>query len=212
MALTDRKQREFERREEDILDAALELFSQPGWDSVTVQQIAKSADIGKGTVYKHFASKDELVFRLMLRFYQGLLGRLQEQVAPDMNFLDFFRKVIRTAFHYHLENKEYRYIVEHANGIDFKERADEAWRESFNRLDQAFDDWGTPLLEKAMADEIIERRPVRDVQLGMHACFEGAVTMLWAGRDWCVEEDKEVVIEAATSFILAGLTGQPDKG
>ena len=61
MALQDRKQREFERRERDILAAALELCSTPEWESVTVGQIADRAEVGKGTVYKHFEGKADLV-------------------------------------------------------------------------------------------------------------------------------------------------------
>lgn len=37
MAATARKIREFQRREEDILDAALELCSQPDWETVSVE-------------------------------------------------------------------------------------------------------------------------------------------------------------------------------
>ena len=66
MVSTERKIREFERREQEILSAALELFAGERWESVTVTQIAKQAGIGKGTVYKHFASKDEIYARLAL--------------------------------------------------------------------------------------------------------------------------------------------------
>lgn len=211
MGLVDRKQREFERREEDILDAALALFAQPDWDSVTIEQIAKTAEIGKGTVYKHFASKDELLFRLMMRFYQGLLGHLQSFFISNTPAPEIFRQVIDKSLRYYLEHKEYRYIVEHCNGIGFKETADESWRESFGQLDKVFDEWAVPLLEKAMDEGRIERRPMIEFNIGMNTCFAGTVSMLWAGRDWCIEEEKEVIIQSATSFILAGLIGQPEK-
>ena len=58
MSIHDRKAREFQRREEDILKAALALSNRDDWQAVTIEQIAQKAEIGKGTVYKHFPSKD----------------------------------------------------------------------------------------------------------------------------------------------------------
>ena len=208
MARPDRKQREFERREEELLDTALELFSQPNWESVTIEQIARAADVGKGTVYKHFVSKDELLFRLMLRFYRGLLDAFQQEFGEEEDILQRFRRVFEYAFRYHLQHRQYRYVVEYCNRIDFKERADASWHASFRELDQAFQDWGDPMILAAMDKGLIEKRPLGRVVLGLHACFDGAVTMLWAGKDWCLHGDEEGIIEAVTAFMMSGFIGQ----
>ena len=44
MGIQERRQREFARREREILDAALTLFDSDDWLSVTVEQIANAAD------------------------------------------------------------------------------------------------------------------------------------------------------------------------
>src|SRR5690606_7053831 len=54
MQIEPRKVREFRRREQEILDTALQLFLEQGEDSVTVEMIADAVGIGKGTIYKHF--------------------------------------------------------------------------------------------------------------------------------------------------------------
>ena len=208
MPRIDRKQREFERRGEEILSTALKLFSKPNWESVTIEQIAKAAEVGKGTVYNHFSSKDELLFRLMMRFYHGLLQNLQQETKEDEEFLYSFRRIFEYAFRYHLERREYRYVVEYCNRIDFKERADESWHASFMELDQAFGAWGDPMILAAMEQGVIEKRPLVQIQIGMHACFLGAVDMLWAGKDWCFHGDEEKIIESATAFMMSGLMGQ----
>ena len=210
MTRIDRKQREFERREEEILDAALELFSQPNWESVTIEQIANAADVGKGTVYKHLASKDELLFRLMMRFYRGLLRSLQSefQVGKEEDALEQFRRIFEYAFRYHLKRREYRYIVEYCRRIDFKERADESWHASFMELDQAFDDWGDPMILSMMEKGMIEERPMAQIQIGMRACFDGAIAMLWAGKNWCSLGSEEEIVESATAFMMSGLIGR----
>ncbi len=209
MTIAERKQRVFERREAEILDAALALLAHPNWESVTVEQIANEAEIGKGTFYKHFASKDELLFRLMMRFYSGLLDHIQKLAVADSNdILDGFRQIFEFSFRYHLQRKEYRYIVEYCNRIDFKERADGTWRASFLELDRAFGDWGDPLLLAAMEKGLIGKRPLAQINIGLHACFKGAVDMLWAGKDWCVLGDEEAIIESVTEFMMAALVGR----
>lgn len=208
MVRIDRKQREFERREEEILDTALKLFSKPNWESVTIDQIAKASEVGKGTIYNHFASKDELLFRLMMRFYRGLLVNLQQEAEEDEDFLHSFRRIIECAFRYHLMYREYRYVVEYCKRIDFKERADESWHASFTDLDRAFSAWGDPMILSAMEKGVIEKRPLIEIEIGLHACFEGAVDMLWAGKDWCSHGDEEKIIESATAFMMSGLIGR----
>lgn len=53
----ERRARETRRK---ILLAALELFSERDPDAVTVDEIAARADVARGTVFNHFASKDSL--------------------------------------------------------------------------------------------------------------------------------------------------------
>lgn len=208
MTASTRKQREFERREEEILDAALTLFSQPNWESATIEQIASLADVGKGTVYKHVASKDELLFRLTIRFYQGLLQAFQLETSDSNDILDRFRRIFQIAFQYHLDRSEYRYIVEYTNRIDFKERADKSWHDAFLELDKAFSAWGDPLLLAAMEQGLIAPRPLDHINIGMRACFDGTINMLWAGKDWCPQGNKQEIIAAATDFMMAGLVGR----
>lgn len=80
------KAQEFRRREELILERALELFIAHGEDKVTVEMIADAVNIGKGTIYKHFSTKDEIYLRLMIRYEEELAAmfdRLDDSSAED---------------------------------------------------------------------------------------------------------------------------------
>jgi AcrR family transcriptional regulator len=77
MSIESRKVREFVRREQEILDAALALFLAQGEEGVTVEMIADAVGIGKGTIYKHFKSKAEICLRLMLDYERELSSILQ---------------------------------------------------------------------------------------------------------------------------------------
>jgi AcrR family transcriptional regulator len=58
-------------RREQILQAALEVFSEKGFHQAKIEDIAQRAGIGKGTVYEYFAGKVQL-FQEMLK--EGMAG------------------------------------------------------------------------------------------------------------------------------------------
>ena len=72
MGVSERKQRQFDRREAEIVEAAMSLFRDQDIDRVTIEQIAEAAEIGKGTVYKHFKSKDELYARIIIQLNRAM--------------------------------------------------------------------------------------------------------------------------------------------
>lgn len=45
-----------------IIHTAVEMFSEKGFDSTTMKQIAREVGIGDATIYKYFSSKDKLIF------------------------------------------------------------------------------------------------------------------------------------------------------
>jgi len=60
-----------------ITDAAIALFAAKGFDNTTVDDIALQAGVAKGTVYYHFASKDQLLLELLDGGFQTLAARLE---------------------------------------------------------------------------------------------------------------------------------------
>ena len=54
-----------EKKKREIALSCKELILENGINKLTVSQVAKSAGIGKGTVYEYFKNKDEIVFELV---------------------------------------------------------------------------------------------------------------------------------------------------
>jgi TetR/AcrR family transcriptional regulator, regulator of autoinduction and epiphytic fitness len=63
-----------EARRAVILDAALQVFGQYGFRRSSMDDIAREAQIGKGTIYLSFASKDEVFQALSQRLAQQMLA------------------------------------------------------------------------------------------------------------------------------------------
>ena len=70
-------------KREAILDAALELFSDRGFHGTAVPAIAERARVGAGTIYRYFASKDEIVNVLFKRYKSLLAQRLLTDLPAD---------------------------------------------------------------------------------------------------------------------------------
>ncbi|MGI6120418.1 MAG: TetR/AcrR family transcriptional regulator, partial [Desulfosporosinus sp.] len=56
-----------EQKYNEIIKAAIRVFSEHGFDGAKMEYIAKEAGIGKGTVYEYFVSKEQL-FEEILKF------------------------------------------------------------------------------------------------------------------------------------------------
>ncbi len=62
-----RKQREIREREGRILDVARDLIAAEGYGGLSMDRIAEAIAYSKGTVYQHFASKEDVMLELSLR-------------------------------------------------------------------------------------------------------------------------------------------------
>ncbi|MDP1521357.1 TetR/AcrR family transcriptional regulator [Porticoccus litoralis] len=71
------KKKRFLAREERIIEKALYLLIRDGIDKVTVSAISKEAGVGKGTVYKHFLTKTEILMRIVLDYERNITENLR---------------------------------------------------------------------------------------------------------------------------------------
>lgn len=67
MGTKDRRQREFAEREQRFLDAAQALIQRDGLLSLQMSKVAEACDYAIGTLYQHFASKEDLLVALATR-------------------------------------------------------------------------------------------------------------------------------------------------
>jgi AcrR family transcriptional regulator len=66
-----------------IMDAASELLLKWGYGRVTIDDVAAHAGIGKGTVYLHYRTREELFFSVILREQESATSELIEAVRHD---------------------------------------------------------------------------------------------------------------------------------
>lgn len=63
-----------EERKVQIMNVALELIAEEGFNKVSISKIAKKAEISKGLMYNYFKSKEELILLVMLDGFDQLIS------------------------------------------------------------------------------------------------------------------------------------------
>jgi AcrR family transcriptional regulator len=86
--IAERRVEEKERRRAEIVDAAEKLYAEKGWDSVTMDQVAKAARLSRALLYVYFRDRDELQFAIGERALEMLRTRFLEAVAEHRRGLD----------------------------------------------------------------------------------------------------------------------------
>jgi TetR/AcrR family transcriptional regulator len=81
-----------------LLDCALALFSQRGYDAVSVQAVVEAAGVTKPTLYHYFSSKRGLLDALIKREANLLLGRVFQAADYNGDLVLTLERVVRAYF------------------------------------------------------------------------------------------------------------------
>lgn len=79
--IAERRLEEKERRRAEIVDAAEAVYAEVGWDSATIDQVAKRARLSRALVYVYFKDKQDLHFAIVERALGDLHRRFKDAVS-----------------------------------------------------------------------------------------------------------------------------------
>lgn len=99
-----RRDRQIQRKRQEILAAATQVFAQKGYASATTKDIANEADLGESTLYNYFESKREILlaileenhvlFDTLFEMTQGLANRDSLIELFDRSLEIFFGRIL----------------------------------------------------------------------------------------------------------------------
>lgn len=75
-----KREREQQENENLIIDTAIRLFCENGYENITMNMIAEKSEFTKRTVYRYFSSKEDLFFATAFRGHQYLYEMLSEEI------------------------------------------------------------------------------------------------------------------------------------
>jgi AcrR family transcriptional regulator len=87
------RERKKQRTRQLISETARRLFSERGFEQVSVAEIARETDVSEQTVFNYFPSKEDLVYSGLETFEDQLLGAIRER-APGQTLLAAFAEFV----------------------------------------------------------------------------------------------------------------------
>ena len=91
------RERKKQRTREQIIDAAMGLFAERGYQATTIADIATAADVAPRTFFSYFPSKEAVVFHNVDRDLDGLASALRDRLPGETAF-DALRRWIDGMF------------------------------------------------------------------------------------------------------------------
>ena len=201
MGIEDRKAREFHRREQDILSAALSLVGSGDWQSITMDDIAEQAEIGKGTIYKHFKSKDEVCARLEMEHNKLLRDELQ-RIDPHLDLIPRLRAFIKLMWRHHMENRELQAISQHCEIRASALKLSADFAEEYKAVHEALEGMALSLIREGIEKGIFSSRQQEYLMLSGWGAIIGTVRLLWNAN--YPDLDQEAYLDYLCDFILKG--------
>ncbi|MCG7409013.1 TetR/AcrR family transcriptional regulator [Paenibacillus sp. ACRRX] len=113
-------------RRKQIVEAATQSFALFGYKATTMDQVAKIAKVGKGTIYTFFTNKEELFDEIIMQVIHEMKDIADGEIKEDSSFFDNLYRVLDRA-------------------LEFRSRHELALK-----LSQELRDFGTPMAKEAL--------------------------------------------------------------
>lgn len=191
----ERKKRDTRRR---IVQTALRVFAERGFEDATVDEIAEAADVAKGTIYNYFPTKEAMLFELLVEVeaaVQRAVPRFAEAEGP-------LERILEEWLLYQFEQKRPHLAFVRVFMSQLVLRADSFW-EQVVRMQEHVDPPLMALLERlrerGLIPEEAELERVRDEL----KCVHFGLSALWAMEGPPFGMTRRAVTTQMTAFARA---------
>jgi len=99
-----------QKKRREILEAALKLFSEHGFERTSVATIAVRANVGKGTVYLYFSNKEEILMAIVETGLTELIG-LFKKLTQSGSYSEQLQKLVTANLKFIDDNRDFYHIL-----------------------------------------------------------------------------------------------------
>jgi AcrR family transcriptional regulator len=190
-------------RQEQILDAAALVFAKHGFRNTDVQYVADALQVGKGTIYRYFPSKEALFLAAVDRGMRRLTERFEGEVHTIAEPLERMEHAIRVYLGFFREHPEYveLLILERA---EFRDRKKPTY---FEHRDAHEHRWHE-LFRSLIADGRVRDIPVERIAEVLSDLVYGTMfTNYFAARHKPIEAQAEHILD----IVFHGILSDPER-
>jgi AcrR family transcriptional regulator len=208
MGIQERKERERERRRQQIIVAAKRVFSDKGFNKATMEDIASEAELSPGTLYLYFKNKEELYASLSLRILQYFNIRVQH--VNDEKALDpeGKMKALREAM-FDVYNFDPLTIINlfHLQSSETLKNLSPEFLDEINELSRKSIGGIAKIIEDGIKNEVfIDRHPIALADI-FWSLFSGVI--LWEASKNILNQEKDYLkntLDIAFDIFTKGIT------
>jgi len=205
MGTSERREREKQRRRDDILNTARLLFFEKGFRDTTIDDIARAAELARGTIYLYFENKEEIYATILEEGLDLLHSLIRDAVDPQVDALTNILAGHDAFMRFHDQHPQY-YNVLILDKLQIAEELPEALKARLDAKTLAMADGIAGTLDRGVADGIFRPMQVREVALLLMGMTMGFAQMLdLCGVAGDVFGDREQSRQAMHALIANGL-------
>jgi TetR/AcrR family acrAB operon transcriptional repressor len=182
---------------DNLLTAALEVFSRYGYSAARLEDIAEAAEVTRGAIYHHFGSKEELYIALVTERSAGVNRLAEEILSQEGTPAEIIRRLLISLMEYAEENKEYRALLELATSkVELTEGLESLQEDTIMGRRQLAAYFQDLLNQGIRAGDIRSDLAVGPASWGL-VSFMNGVGLIWIQdpKAFSLREDKEALVD-----------------
>jgi TetR/AcrR family transcriptional regulator len=177
LGIHERKEREKEQRREDILDAAQRVFFEKGLAAATMDDIAETAELSKGTLYLYYKSKEDLYLTVMMRGMQLLYDAFSEVANSASSPAQMLARLFDAYLSYFNNHRDFFRMMHYLQAPQFHKQVSEDVKQSCSVLNQRIWDLVNGMLQKCIDVDLL-RKGLDPTELGLILWSSSTALML----------------------------------
>lgn len=189
MGTHERKEREREHRREEILDAAQRVFFEKGLVVATMDEIAETAELSKGTLYLYYKSKEDLYLAVMMRGTELLFDMFAEVVKKGASVTETLIRLSDAYIEYFNNHKNYFRMLDFLQTPQFHKQVSEEMKQSCEALNQDIWDLVNNLLKRGIEEGTV-RPDLNPVEVSIIIWSSATTLLLRIDREYDLWKEK----------------------
>ena len=189
-------------KEEQIINAARELFKNYGFKKVSMGEIARKAGVTKKTVYKYFASKQDLLKFFINEELINMKKIIEDTEKKNSDFFECVHECIFRLLQYKHKRKFLKVILEEAEVLK-----DEKITKEISVIDEQIQKYIKEKLKYAVKEKYID---VENIDIAAFLIYKMYIALMFDWSETYKKLDDKVIADSILKFVLNGISRKED--
>lgn len=189
-------------KEEQIINAARELFKNYGFKKVSMDEIARKAGVTKKTVYKYFASKQDLLKFFINEELINMKKIIEDTEKKNSDFFECVHECIFRLLQYKHKRKFLKVILEEAEVLK-----DEKITKEISVIDEQIQKYIKEKLKYAVKEKYID---VENIDIAAFLIYKMYIALMFDWSETYKKLDDKVIADSILKLVLNGISRKED--